>query len=426
MVMSPQLSIVEAPKVRRVMRSPTHGFYIETKPFGIYPFCIAPVLPGETLKNLLLQSRVVTDPVASPLVGWWSEYYFFYVKLRDLPSAMASAVETMILDPSADLTGIDSTADSSPQYFAPGAGNAVPWVAGCLQSVTEAYFRDESEAWDNYTVDGVPLAKLTDRNWRDSCFAKSEIPTASTEVGAEAFEDFELRYRTWMMLRQQTMTDLTFEDYLATFGVNVPTPSKNKPELIRFCRDWSYPANTVDPTTGAPSSAVSWSVAERADKDRFFTEPGFIFGVTICRPKTYFATQKQSAVCMLDNALAWMPAILADDPASSLREFTAGDANSPMGSTFTVDHVVDVRDLYLYGDQFIRSDSPVTDDQGDAHMVFHVDDSHDGIQYPYSTSIAKLWVDRDVVEPAHTATKVWVRQDGIVKLNILGTQIDHT
>jgi hypothetical protein len=46
--------------------------------------CIAPVLPGETMKNLLLQARVVSDPIKNPLIGWWCEFYFFYVKHRDL------------------------------------------------------------------------------------------------------------------------------------------------------------------------------------------------------------------------------------------------------------------------------------------------------------------------------------------------------
>jgi len=425
MVMSPQLSIIQAPKTRRVPRGPTHSFALTTKPFGIYPFMIAPVLPGETLKNLLIQSRVVTDPVASPLVGWWTEYYFFYVKLRDLPQTVSDAVTTMILDPSADLTGVDDTADAAVEYFAPGAGNAVPWVRYCLQSVVGAYFRDESEVWDNYTVDGVPLAKFNERMWRDSLFAKSELPTDSTEVGAETFSDFEERYRMWMLLRQQMMTDLTFEDYLKTFGVNLPQSQSGKPELIRFVRDWAYPSNTVDPTTGAPSSAVSWSVAERADKDRFFTEPGFIFGVTCCRPKTYLGDQKQAAVCMLDTPLSWMPAILKDDPSSSLREFVANAGNSPLGSDFNVDHVLDIRDLFMYGDQFVNY-TPLVDVEGDFHELWSRADTHEGVQYPSSNSLSKLWVDRDTAEPEYTATKVWIRQDGIVKLNLLGSQIDYT
>ena len=68
----------------RKSRRPSHPFQLKTRPWQIQPFCIAPVLPGETLKNLLLQSRVVSDPLKHPLIGWWCEYYYFYVKHRDL------------------------------------------------------------------------------------------------------------------------------------------------------------------------------------------------------------------------------------------------------------------------------------------------------------------------------------------------------
>lgn len=428
MVMSPQLAVVEAPRTRRIPRTPTHSFYLQTRPYGIYPFCIAPVLPGETLKSLLLQSRVVTDPVASPLVGWWTEYYFFYVKLRQLPDAVKSAVETMILDPSANLSAVADSTERYRQYFAPGAGNAVPWQRYCLETVTKHYFRDESEAWNNYMTEAgeIPLAKFNDSSWRDSLFATSELPTDTVDDG-DTFTEFELKYRTWLLLRQQQMTDLTFEDYLATFGVHVAgNADPDKPELLRFVRDWAYPSNTVDPTTGVPTSAVSWSVAERADKDRFFTEPGFIFGVTVCRPKTYCAWQKQAAVCMLDNAFAWMPAILKDDPSSSLREFASADPSSPLNSDFSSAHTLDIRDLYIYGDQFLNTPDPIVDIQGDVHVIWPQGGTHAGMQYPDGTDVQKLWADRSTTEPEYTATKVYIRQDGIVKLNILGTQMDQT
>jgi hypothetical protein len=76
--------IREVGKSRRIPRNPQHRFYLETRPWQIQPFLIAPVLPGETMKNLLLQSRVVSDPLLASLTGWFCEYYFFYCKHRDL------------------------------------------------------------------------------------------------------------------------------------------------------------------------------------------------------------------------------------------------------------------------------------------------------------------------------------------------------
>ena len=63
--------------VKRTMRSPNHPFSLKTRPFQIQPFLISPVLPGETLTNLVHQSRTVTKPIKDPLLGWWTEHYYF-------------------------------------------------------------------------------------------------------------------------------------------------------------------------------------------------------------------------------------------------------------------------------------------------------------------------------------------------------------
>ena len=67
-------------QVSRKSRRPSHPFQLRHMPWQIQPFLIAPVLPGETLKNILLQSRAVTKPIKNGIVGWWMEYHFFYVK----------------------------------------------------------------------------------------------------------------------------------------------------------------------------------------------------------------------------------------------------------------------------------------------------------------------------------------------------------
>lgn len=413
------LSIQQAGQKSRVLRSPSHQFYVETKPFGIYPFCLAPVLPGETLKNLQMQSRVVTDPVVSPLVGWWAEYYFFYVKLRDLGEAVKSAVETMILNPTdpsaASLSGIVETDDDVRHYFAPGAGSAVNWVERCLNKVVEDYFRDEDESATTYMYDGVPLAKFNQKAFWESLFYQSEIDTGTLPTDAQ---DFTVYYEKWLWLRQNKMVDMTFEQYLETFGVRAPGGQIGKCELIRFVRDWSYPSNTVDPSSGAPTSAVSWSVAERADKDRFFTEPGFVFGVTVKRPKTYCGHQTQVGSVMLDRAFNWLPAMLKDNPETSIFELgAASEGNNP---TNQANVLLDVRDLFVHGDQFLRISNPLVDAIGDAHHMSGRAATHDGLTYPKDADIDDLFSDRSPAE------KVWIREDGIVKLNILGTQLDMT
>lgn len=94
-------------------------------------------------------------------------------------------------------------------------------------------------------------------------------------------------------MRVLKVFDVSFEDYLRAQGVK---PAMKEPEelykleLIRYVRDWTYPSNIVDPVTGVPLSACSWSIFERADKARFFVEPGFIFAVQVIRPKVYLSS----------------------------------------------------------------------------------------------------------------------------------------
>ena len=185
---SPAIAISEAAKTKRVIRRPTHHFNISPKAFALYPFMIAPVLPGETLKSLTYQFRAVTDPVDSPIIGWWKETYFFYVKARD--TSLAANFEAMILDPSSTAFGsVEGSADSIYNFFTPAAGNAVDWVSACMERVVESYFRSQDEVWNTYlNGDNMPAVKIPDAesSFMNSLWANSEIPTASdTNSGAD-------------------------------------------------------------------------------------------------------------------------------------------------------------------------------------------------------------------------------------------------
>ena len=74
-----QVSVQNVKKMARHVRRPSHTFSLNQKPFQIQPFLLAPVLPGETLTNLLYQCRAVTKPITAPLIGWWYEAYFLMV-----------------------------------------------------------------------------------------------------------------------------------------------------------------------------------------------------------------------------------------------------------------------------------------------------------------------------------------------------------
>ena len=86
--LSPRVGVApDYARTNRVARRPQHRFNLKTKPYQIQPFALAPVLPGETLTTAMPQSQAWSDPLAAGVlrnIGWWCEYYLFYVKHRDL------------------------------------------------------------------------------------------------------------------------------------------------------------------------------------------------------------------------------------------------------------------------------------------------------------------------------------------------------
>lgn len=409
MAMSPN-AVVMMPNQKRVRRNPKHQFQIRQKPYAITPFLIAPVLPHETLDNLLVQARVVTDPIKNPLVGWWYEQYYFYVKHRDL--AIRDELVEMVLDPTYDMSANYSVSNVKHYHYSQNTvtGDAVDWVAECLDRVVDEYFRDEDEAVNIVTIDGYPAAKIKQNGIYDSLVMDSAMPATPT-IGGSNPQDLEVAMNTWEFMRMNKLTEMDYEDFLRSYGVRgraVEDP--HKPELIRFIRDWSYPTNTVDPTDGDPSSAVSWVVAERADKARYFPEPGFIFGVSVARPKVYLSGQAGAAVAAMDSAFKWLPAIMRAEPASALREYASG--KGPFGSAISGGYWIDVRDLLIYGDQFVNYATSDTDSNF--------------ISLPNSDGTKKYPTEADVDSLFESTSFELVRSDGVVSLSIRGSEVDQS
>lgn len=344
-------------KSRRIRR-PVHNFYVQHRPWQIAPFMIAPVLPGETMRNLLLQSNAVTDPIKNSLIGWWLEHYFFYVKLRDLDAR--TTISAAMLDLTQSLSSLNEAANV--QYYH--GWTTIPWLKLALKRIVEEHFRQPGEAWDTWTINGLPAAKARFGNdLLDSAVTATQkaLNAADVEltIGADdkfTMSEFEGLFEKWQMAKQYGFKDITFEDYLAEQGVNVPvqddTQVTHVPELIRFVRNWQVPSNTVNPSTGGVASAVRWVVTERADKDRFFTEPGFVIGLSIARPKIYYSKQAGSAVGVMTDALSWLPDVIAgNDPFMGLRQLASG---SNLLSSQTDGYWIDLVDLFEYGEQFVN------------------------------------------------------------------------
>lgn len=410
-------------KQGRVMRKPQHTFQLRYRPWQIQPFFIAPVLPGETMKNLLLQSRIVTDPIRNAIIGWWNEHYIFYVKLRDLYDR--DKLTAMIMNPEEDMSSLDSATNVSYYHENGSSGSDINYTSLCLERVVDEYFRTEGESTTVQAIENIPSANANvscfiDSLTNDTIFgaagpANETLTGAGSEDGTavtiEEIHNAEMRYE---LMKLQGMTDMTFEDYLATYGVTPRPEELHKPELIMKSRDWTYPTNTIDPTSGAPRSACSWVVSDKTEKNAFFREPGFLFGVTVSRPKVYLRNLSSSAVMLMKSAQAWLPPSLMLDPLASFTKVAAGD---PPCTANTDAYWVDIKDLLLYGDQFVNFALSATD----ANMVDQPLAAGGNSLYPGLTAAQAMFV--DTLDGA-SGGKQYIREDGIVSLNIAGRQVD--
>lgn len=412
-------SMIEAPQVRRRLRTPQHNFHIRHAPYEIQPFFIAPVLPGETMKNLSFQARVLSKPLKSSIIGWWCEHYFFYVKHRDM--ADSTYLQNLMLDDTATLASASMyrSAATDAFYGWTAAGTGYDYVKACLVPVIESFFRDEGQAWSAVTIDSNPAAYVNQENWSQNALLQSAFDAVDVTIPIDAAPAPDVAYASDVVRAIQTyeklrltgaLQEMTYEDYLRSYGVRTQDAVVNRPELVRYSRSWTYPSSHVIPssvTAGASdvTSAVSWSIAERADKDRFFKEPGFLFGVAVVRPKVYFSAQKRPAVSMLDDLKSWLPANAMNDAITSWKEIT-DSVNDVIGGTGSANWAVDIKDLFIHGDQFSNFLlSSATDVNAMA-----LPSSSLGTKAPVQASVDAMFVSGDCTQG------IW--QDGIVRLAV--------
>ena len=408
----PIVQMVTETARKRVLRRPRHPFAIKHKPYAIAPFCIAPVLPGETLKEFNWQANAVTDPIRSPLLGWHLEYYWFYCKMRDLPETEADALTAMMITPNRSMTDIDDITSDLKYYHAGTAGN-INYTKLCVQSIVEYWFKGQNQSAFGVLIDGLPAAEIPTGSWMDSSQTATGAAAVDFNVDLNAdttikASEVEKAMEQYQLLRMQGLTAQSYEEFLMSYGVSLPQTEVLRPELLRYVKLWQLPANTVEPTTGVPTSAVRWVVQERADKDRFFKEPGFIVGLSCARPKVYRGNQTGSLVHTLNSVYDWLPASMRGS--SQVGRKLIDNANALL-TGITEDYWVDVRDLFLYGDQFVN---------------FALTDTDMGlIAYPTAGLGYRTMTETEVDKLFSGANKK-VRQDGIASFSILGEITDPT
>jgi hypothetical protein len=415
--MQPQnfMTLVDAaPKASRIRRYPKHSFITETIPYAISPFCIAPVLPAETLNGFYFESREVSHPVKTSIVGAKSEWWLFYVKLRDLP--LRDTIENMFVDPTnANFDGLDTAADVAYNHQTTGRPN---WLKECYKRVIETWFRDAGDAWSQALIGAYATAQVKDQGWLDSLRDTTTLPAGAVMGGvASDAESYDKILTAYEYLRSLNLTDMGFRDYLATFGIKDNDENLHRPELVDYWSDWQYPSNTIDPANGTPRSAYSFVSKNNFKQRKFFKEPGFLIGVHVVRPKLYFQRQYSNLASFMDNGYSWLPEILREThPEASLREFTGGAAgDGPLSNGITGPtngYWVDMRDLFVHGDQFTNTGSVPTTYNG-----VSLPNAALNSRYPAFADIDALFVTTNVNK---------CRADGVISLDISGLQRDMT
>ena len=179
-------------------------------------------------------------------------------------------------------------------------------------------------------------------------------------------------------------------------------------ERIRSIQKWSNP--TLAPQVGSAntSSVMYWRCAERFTKRRFFGEPGFIYGVTVTRPKIYLGNQKGHAVGLLKNAYSWLPAVLNHLPYTSLQE-NLDSATDGIIQGSDEDYWLDVKDIFLRGGQMVN------------HTMGAA--ANHGLALPEVGDLNKKYVTEAMMNSLFTTSDgsaSYIYEDGSVHLDIMG------
>jgi len=408
---------MQMPRMQRGIRRPTHNWNVKNPPFTFQPVMCAPVWPGETLKSARWKARAITDPILGRLVGWWLEYYLFYVPMSATKSADTN--KAMLLDATAEVHS--NVTRSAVNYLKDdGSVESTDWMTECLDPIIERWFREEGETTDTaYFGAGAPpgddkwyKVKCEAPGWTDSY--RSDTTDAADDItlvdeagsGTLTASELDQQMRLWELARMQGLTTQSYEEFLMSYRVNVPQePGVGEVELLRYARLFQYPSNTVVPTTGAVTSAVSWSVDQSADKDRFFREPGFLIMGTCARPKVYFTKQTSFAASQMSDAFAWLPATLWEDPRLGLRRLITDQMVKDSGPC-----VFDIRDLAMYGDQYV------------SHLA---STGMNPVNLPDTSENVKWIADADIKAMFVTsASAYYVEQDGHCELTVASSVKD--
>jgi len=426
-VLNPRVQVAPERQQGRVTRMPATPFNLIHKPFQLQPCGLFPVLPGETMKNMHLQVQCWTDPLAAVLknTGWHFEYYAFYAKMRDLPGweDASDGLGKDLIDMFISNESLASWQEAAVVPWSYCAKGGVDYVREITRRVVDSYFREEGETYATAAIDNVPIVKLYGRGRRD-VLDKLTMATAYADrrqnldfdgSGTITVDDVELAYREWAAKREGTQIDMDFEDWIRAAGGKAVVRDDERedlhlPEDIAHFREWTYPTNTVEPSTGVPAVAAGWRLTKESRQAIRFPEWGWVICYIVARPKMLLLNQTGLFAGMQQTRDAFFP------PQLDAREYEPhlliDDATGPLATVMDAgndDYYIDLRDLYTNGEQFVNyapaqasgafATLPVA---GGAH------------RYPSSADAMSVFTD---------TTNGRIRTDGVCTLTIAGQPV---
>ena len=176
-----------------------------------------------------------------------------------------------------------------PWSYTPKGG--VDFVAAAVKRIVEEYFRDEGETSQSAVIDNVPIAQIYGRGQNDWSMRLTLAPDyedrrqpLDVDGDGEIYvNEIERAYTEWAAAYDAGLIQMDYEDWMRTYGVqstlpNIDRVDYHRPELLFYNREFSYPTNTVEPTTGVPATAVGWRTAKQFKRIGCFRSPAGLSG----------------------------------------------------------------------------------------------------------------------------------------------------
>ncbi len=334
---------------RRGERRPVFRASVELEPWEITPFMCFPLLPGETLHNILVDGRFLLNGCVSPLYPWYLDVQIFAVKLSDLDIDFEQ-----ILLQSAQ-AGPSSLVDSAAK---PMVGEAV----GGISISNLVYKRIVDQFWktDNVLPNSTINTdlKIAPVKWRGSHATLVEGETEKLMLRPDEITSDELKF-------DLLDADPTWTDVLRQYGVKVSQGEAGVPERIMWESIAKHPvfvqSDAAD--TIVTRYQVLWSVREARLTGKgqgiFAKEPMAIMGLVTIRPEIIEGNKRFMQINDLtDRERWWAPPFNTMDAVQNLLQepgsgITAGHAwvDAAAGTTF-----INALDYWFMGESFTNMD----------------------------------------------------------------------